>query len=118
MAIQINDVIYWDEQSFVNTTEKTSVVGEFRGVEGVIFKFYTDVQIITYRIEILTGKTGYRQIAEGTVKADELEVVNIPFAFKAAKVFVTAKVAPTVVTVDALGYPAVFARDKDGNIVC
>jgi hypothetical protein len=118
MATQINDVIYWDEQTFTNLTEKTSVVGEFRGVQGVIFKLYSSAERVTYRIEILTGRTGYRQIAEGTVNADELEVVNIAFAFKAAKVFVTAKAQPTVVTVDALGYPAVFTRDKDGNIIC
>lgn len=118
MAIQVNEVVYYANQSFNSLGEKTSGPGKFVGVQGVVFYLYSKDQDGYYRIEMRTIAGDYRQIAEGTVSADELEIINITFPLKEARVVFSPVAIPVEFSAEALGYPIVLTRDKFGNIGC
>jgi hypothetical protein len=112
MPLPVNQIKFFDEFSINDSLEKTSGPGLFRGTQGEIFYFYSDDGEAKYRIDAqILGK--WREIAEGTIPADDLHVVEISFFVPKARVRITAASAPLKISVEAYGYPAVYIRESE-----
>jgi len=107
----VNIVEYWIKKNFVAIGEKTSHRGEFVGIQGVIFFFRAATQDATYIIETrMDPNDDWVTLADGTVPADQLTVIDIDFFIPEARLKITPVAVPMVFSAKAYGYPAVYSR--------
>lgn len=106
---QVNDVVFWSNERFDATSEKTSCTGNFVGVEGEVFYLYSKDQNATYYIDAKIEGT-WHQLATGALTAGTLQVVDVDFYIPEARVRIKLAAAPSEVTARAYGYPAAYSR--------
>jgi hypothetical protein len=112
---QVNKVIFFDHQRFDSTNEKTSTDGLFIGVSSIIVDIVSDSDG-TYALDkMIAGK--WYQMAEGTFYADRPHNIKIDFFVEYLRIRIIVDNPPAIVACQANGYPAVYARTSESNVL-
>ena len=115
VALPVNEAILFNQKKWTSTNEKTSMSCLFRGTLGQVFYLYSDTEG-NYALDIKIADTLWKQVAEGTVGTDELEIIDVKYFAKEMRVRFTPTSVPAVFTAEVFGYPSVFIRDTSGWI--
>ena len=105
----INVATFFKNQHIKNTSPKTSRECTFVGTQGQIFFLYSSDEDGLYKIEINIANA-WRELADDTVEAGRLTIIDIPFFIPNARLVFEAKAAPTVFSAEAYGYPVVYRK--------
>jgi hypothetical protein len=116
VATPVNQAVLFEQQNFTAAAAKTSSSVIFRGTQGEILYFFSDTAG-TYVIQIKVANS-WRQVGEGKVKVNKVKAVDIKFFVPELRIIFTPDSAPAVLDVEVFGYPLVFVRDKQGNVLC